>query len=202
MSVLVVDYGAGNIHSVLRAVEACGAKPFLSKDPCDILAASHIILPGVGSYADGIEQLRNAAWVDALKNAVSEQKKMLGICLGMQLLSTQGEEDGVSDGLDLIPGAVSKLEAGDQERIPHVGWNEVCQIKASPLFEGIRQNEDFYFVHSYHYRVATDAFVSARTSYGGEFVSAVEEGAVYGVQFHPEKSGKPGLQLIKNFLNL
>lgn len=203
MSVLVVDYGAGNLGSVQRAFEECGADVFVS-DSADACAdASHIVLPGVGAFADGMSQLRKAGWVDALHHAVKDEGvPLLGICLGMQLLAEVGHEGGQTEGLGFVPGEVVRLSpASSQERIPHVGWNEVEPSGDATPFADIPPGTDFYFVHSYHF-VAAPEHVIAQTPYCGGFTSGVQCGTAYGVQFHPEKSSRGGFRLITNFLSL
>ena len=199
--VAIIDYGMCNLGSVRRAFEECGAGVEVSDDPGALEGASHIVLPGVGSYRDGMANIRGKGWDEAIRKAVADGKPLLGICLGMQLLSDRGTEGGGADGLGLIPGEVTRLaEAGPGERIPHVGWNEVRHGGGDPAFEGIRDGMDFYFVHSYHFRTSDPSYVVARTPYCGSFASAVRSGNVLGVQFHPEKSSLSGFRLIRNFL--
>lgn len=202
MSVLIIDYGMGNLASVRRAFEECGANIFISDDPSDIKHAERLVLPGVGAFYDAMALLREKGWIDAVKKAVHEDGvPILGICLGMQLLATSGVEGGESFGFGLVPGRVIKLAPTKiDERLPHVGWNEVHFMKAHPLFEGISDGTDFYFVHSYHFVPDDQGHILATTPYCGGFVSAVGNGTVLGTQFHPEKSSKAGLKMIKNFL--
>jgi len=202
VKILIIDYGLGNLASVKRAVEECHGDPLVSADPADIAQASHLILPGVGSFADGMKLLRERGWCDSLRQSVGgEGIPLLGICLGMQLLADRGDEGGECDGLGLIPGRVERLAAaGPEERIPHVGWNEVRLVRPSPLFEGIADGTDFYFVHSYALRPKDDSVIIGTTPYAEGFVSAVQSGCVFGVQFHPEKSVPAGFALLRNFL--
>ncbi|MCM8774886.1 MAG: imidazole glycerol phosphate synthase subunit HisH [Candidatus Omnitrophica bacterium] len=204
MSVLVIDYGMGNLGSVKRSLEECGARVLVSHHPTDISKASHIILPGVGSFSDGISNLKSQGWFEPLKKSILEQwRPFLGICLGMQLLADRGYEGDVNEGLGIIPGEVVKLQPQSaSEHIPHVGWNEVYPVKSHPIFKGILPGTDFYFVHSYQLMAAHLEHVLALTPYCGNFVSAVIKHNVVGVQFHPEKSQRPGLQLLRNFLSL
>jgi len=199
---LIVDYGMGNLGSVKRAMEECGSEVVISDAPADCVWADHIVLPGVGSFADGMAALTIAGWVDALRRAALADKiPLLGICLGMQLLAEKGIEGGVTTGLGLIPGKVDLLVADSSEaRIPHVGWNEVHHNGLHPLFSGIPSGTDFYFVHSYHFKTGNADDVLALTPYSGSFVSAVALGTVFGTQFHPEKSSRAGFQLLRNFL--
>ncbi|MFH0983995.1 MAG: imidazole glycerol phosphate synthase subunit HisH [Candidatus Omnitrophota bacterium] len=203
MSVLVVDYHMCNLGSVRRALEEIGAEVIVSDDPADLKKAERLILPGVGSFRDGMTHLRDLGWEPEILNAVREGVPLFGICLGMQLLLSKGREGGETPGLSLISGEVKRLEpepAGT--RIPHVGWNEVHPVTSSDLLRDITDGTDFYFVHSYHAVVENKTDVLATTPYCGGFVSAVHSGNVWGVQFHPEKSGKPGFKLLQNFLKL
>ena len=201
--VLVINCGIGNLGSVRRAFEECGAHVLVSDNPDDLRQVDRIVLPGVGAYADGMEALTAKGWPEPLRDALEKPGvALIGICLGMQLLSESGTEGGGAQGLGLIPGKVVRLEPGNGERIPHVGWNELQVNNDSPLMAGIHKGTDFYFVHSYHFLADEDESIVARTSYCGSFVSVVGSGNVFGVQFHPEKSSKPGFQLIRNFLAL
>lgn len=201
---LIVDYGMGNLGSVKRALEECGADVIISDDPAACEQVDHIVLPGVGGFADGMAALTCGGWVNALRIATQNTGiPLLGICLGMQLLADKGFEGGETDGLGLIPGEVSRLVSDTLEtRIPHVGWNEVHHGTVHPLFAGIPTATDFYFVHSYHFVSTYATDVLASTPYCGSFVSAVARDTVCGVQFHPEKSSLAGFQLLKNFLAL
>jgi glutamine amidotransferase len=203
MNVAVIDYGMGNIGSVSRALEECGARVAVAKDPAGLDRYDRIVLPGVGAFADGMRHLSSKGWVSAIRSAVERSKiPLLGICLGMQLLAERGNEGGDTEGLALIPGQVRRLEPSGDERVPHAGWNEVRTSAASRLFEGVASGTDFYFVHSYHVVPSGPAEVESMTPYAGGFVSAVSRGAAFGVQFHPEKSSKNGFRVLKNFLNL
>jgi len=201
MSVLIIDYDMGNLGSVVRSFEECGAHVIVSEDPKELNHASHVVLPGVGSFHDGMENLVRRGWIGPMRDAVEEGAQLLGICLGMQLLADKGYEGGEVKGLGFVPGEVRRLhpETPD-ERIPHVGWNEVHESKPCFLFADIASGTDFYFVHSYHFIPGDDHDVVATTPYCGRFVSVVMRRNALGVQFHPEKSSKPGLQLIRNFL--
>ena len=197
--VLLLDYKMGNLGSVRRSLEECGADVLVSDNPKELPSATHIILPGVGAFADGMKNLEEERWVPALKEAVSDGVPLMGICLGMQLLADKGYEGGETAGLGFIPGEVRRLESSS-ERIPHVGWNEVYTTHPSSMFDSVPSGTDFYFVHSYHFVPSEDSAVVSHTPYCGGFVSAVAKENIFGVQFHPEKSSKPGFQLLKNFL--
>jgi len=202
-SVAIIDYGMCNLDSVARAVEECGGAPLVTDQASDLKVATHVILPGVGSFADAMRNIRQRS-LDAIvrEQVVDQNIPLLGICLGMQLLATRGWESGETEGLGWIEGDVRRLEpAGEDNRIPHVGWNEVIFAKESPLFNGIDSGRDFYFTHSYYLCPADERDVIARTPFGGGFVSAVQRELIFGTQFHPEKSQRPGFQIIKNFLS-
>ena len=203
MRTLVIDYGMSNLGSIRRAIEECGSEPFVSDDPRDIAAADHIILPGVGAFPDGMHNLHERGWVEAIHSAVANEGiPLLGICLGMQLLADRGYEGRETAGLGLIPGEVILLKPDSPDiRIPHVGWNEIKQVNGCPLLNNISDGTDFYFVHSYHFQTEHQENIVATTAYCGEFVSIVSNKNVFGVQFHPEKSSKMGFELLKNFLS-
>lgn len=198
----IVDYGTSNLDSIARAAEECGVTVRLAARPADLDGADHIVLPGVGAFPRGMANLAAAGLDGALKAKVAEGVPLLGVCLGMQLLADSGAEGGVETaGLGLIPGRVERLEAaGPDERLPHVGWN-VVEVKRPdcPLFDGIPPARDFYFVHSYCYRPAETADAAAFTPYCGGFASVVWKGAVFGAQFHPEKSQRWGIKMLANF---
>lgn len=202
MPVFIIDYGMSNLGSIKRALEECGADVVISDDPKDIKLADRIVLPGVGAFADGMRNLAKGGWLDSLKEEVIENKiPLLGICLGMQLLSTKGYEGRETQGLGFIRGTVERLAALEpQERIPHVGWNEVFKKRESVLFNKIPDGTDFYFVHSYHFLAENKENIIATTPYCGGFTSAVSLNNIFGVQFHPEKSIPAGFQLLRNFL--
>lgn len=199
--VALVDYGMCNLDSMRRAVEECGANARICEEPRDVMQAERVILPGVGSFADAMQNLRARNLDRALLDQAAGGVPLLGICLGMQLLADCGQEGGETRGLGLIPGVVSRLSPTAQTpRIPHVGWNEVYPQREHPLFAGIAAGRDFYFVHSYHLDCADHADAAASTPYCGQFTSAVARQHVMGVQFHPEKSQKTGFALLRNFL--
>lgn len=201
MSVVIVDYGMGNLGSVQRALEECGVSAEIASDPTAMARASHVVLPGVGAFGDAMARLASGGWIEPLRQLAAERVPLLGICLGMQLLADYGEEGGGHEGLGLVPGRVVRLHPADlRERVPHVGWNEVCARRADPLLASIPPRTDFYFVHSYHFSLVDDQNAVAYTPYCGEFTSVVRAGSVTGTQFHPEKSSRAGLRLLRNFL--
>jgi imidazole glycerol-phosphate synthase subunit HisH len=202
--VAIVDYDMGNIDSVVRAVEECGGDPFIASHDEDFKQAGYIILPGVGSFSIGMNNIRQRQLDRALHEQVIERGvPFLGICLGMQLLADKGWEGGETEGLGWITGEVRRLEPLEKNtRIPHMGWNEVFIKRSCPLFENFPGVKDFYFVHSYHLCCDDEEQVLANTPYCGDFVSAVGKDNIYGVQFHPEKSQKTGFRVLQNFLML
>ena len=200
--VAIVNYGMGNLGSVFHAVEECGGNPVITKAEKDLEKANFIILPGVGSFAAGISKIRELDLDAILTEQVIEKKiPFLGICLGMQLMATRGFEGAETPGLDWIKGEVVRLESSvPYERIPHVGWNEVFFAQYTSLDEGIPSGKDFYFVHSYHLICHNEEDVIGHTPFCGGFISAVNRDNIFGVQFHPEKSQKPGFRVLRNFL--
>lgn len=192
----IIDYGAGNLRSVQKALEAIGEKAVISGDRSVLDGCEKLILPGVGSFGAGMAQLC-AADLDKYILERVKDTKLLGICLGMQFLLEKSFEDGEFQGLGLVKGKVIRFTEG---KIPQIGWNEVTCLK-TPLFDGIAEGTRFYFVHSYRADCA-DRFAAAKTEYYVQYPSAVYAGNVYGVQFHPEKSGEAGLRLLKNFCSM
>lgn len=202
MKVAIINYGMGNLASVRRSFEDIGVEACIANHPATIYDADKVVLPGVGSFAEGMACLRSAGWVDALHEVVMQHKKpLLGICLGMQMLASAGVEGGHSLGLNFVPGQVHKLDIlGCKLRIPHVGWNEVTYKTDDTLFKKIPNASDFYFVHSYAFVAENNEHLIAVAPYGGEVAAAVRNHNVFGCQFHPEKSSKVGLQLLRNFM--
>jgi imidazole glycerol-phosphate synthase subunit HisH len=203
-NVAIVDYGMGNIDSVARAVEEAGAIPIVTDRQSDFETASSIILPGVGSFAEGMDAIRERKLDTILAKQVFDNKiPFLGICLGMQLLGTVGFEVHKTKGLGWIDAEVVQLEPSNfEERVPHVGWNQVYPIRPSALFADIPVGADFYFVHSFHIVPREKGNILSTTDYCGSFVSAVRRDNIFGVQFHPEKSLGMGIRLIRNFVSM
>ena len=202
MAIGIINYGMGNLASIQNAFESLGADSFIVETPDMLSSAERIILPGVGAFAAAMKHLEGGQWIPAIEHAVqTQQRPLLGICLGMQILLSSGEEGGPCKGLDIISGEVKQLSLSDPSlRLPHMGWNEVDYTTESPLFKDIPDQSDFYFVHSYAVSPTNDADVIARTQYGDDFVVAIRRKNVFGVQFHPEKSSMPGRKLLQNFL--
>jgi len=207
---VVVDYGLCNIDSMLRALEECGARDLeRARDPRSIEKASRIVLPGVGSFTAGMRNLNQLGLAEVIRHRSADRSvPFLGACLGMQLMAgsgTEGADEGATEGLGLVPGAVVRLDRkSDSERIPHIGWNEVAQADGCALFRDIPQGSDFYFVHSYRVDLQDPRLEAGRTDYCGGFTSAIalHDRPIFGTQFHPEKSQKHGFQLLRNFLAL
>jgi len=202
--IVIIDYGLGNLHSVEMAVkEVVYDNVIVSDDPKKLDDASHIILPGVGSFQTGINNLTKNGFRDALDYNVKEKGKLfLGICLGMQLLADTGEEGGKQDGLGYIPGRIAKFSCDSGLKVPHIGWNSTKFKRKSELFAGLGESRDFYYVHSYYYEPKYEDHILATASYGGTVTTALNKGNIFATQFHPEKSQEDGLQVLKNFLGM
>jgi imidazole glycerol-phosphate synthase subunit HisH len=200
---VIVDYGSGNPASVLNMVRKVGGSATISRDPQVMADATKLILPGVGAFDHGVERMRELGLFDPFKAKASSGVPVLGICVGAQLLGT-GSEEGRLPGLGLVDVSMKKFVAppGTDLRIPHVGWNTVSVEKANPLIPQTGEEQRFYFTHSFHPVCASPADVLAKAEYGYGFAAAFSHGNVYGVQFHPEKSHRFGMALIKNFLDL
>lgn len=210
MKIGVIDYGVGNLGSVLSALNLLQVNPVLIRHTNQMNTVDKLVLPGVGNFKDCIELLHDGGWIKALNDQVVEKAKpLLGICLGMQLLATssmEGADDQNTDGiagLNFIPGRVLSLQSlGCNLRVPHVGWNSVvCRLSSDQSFNGIPTGTDFYFVHSYAFVPEDPSHLLAVSDYGVPVVAAVKNGHIWGTQFHPEKSSRAGLQMLSNFVN-
>lgn len=206
-SVTLVDYELNNLFSVCRALEQMGARVVVAQSPRDILGAERLILPGVGSFKDGMDRLRRHGLVPAIREYAASGRPLLGLCLGMQLLTEQGEEFGLHEGLGIVRGRVVKFPSTTAAKIPHIGWSSLLPGPGGEpgwkesILDGVVPGADVYFVHSYFLEPLDDTEVLAVTEYGGvRFVSVLAGGCVYGCQFHPEKSGPTGLRIIENFV--
>ncbi|GGG05131.1 imidazole glycerol phosphate synthase subunit HisH [Paenibacillus abyssi] len=195
--IAIIDYGMGNLHSVSKAVERLGYETLVTADPKEILEAEGAILPGVGAFGDAMQNLHNTGLDEVTKFYAQSGKPLLGICLGMQLLFSTSEEHGLSEGLNLLPGSVERFQGS--YKVPHMGWNRLTFHQDSPLFKGLEQGH-VYFVHSYHAKPERAEDLLATTDYHQQVTAIVGRGNVYGMQFHPEKSGDLGMQLLDNFL--
>ena len=199
--IAIVDYGAGNLHSVVNALQFIGADCFVTKDADEIGRAQGVILPGVGSFEDALVNMKKSGLTEAVCVAATSGKPFLGICLGMQMLFESSEESPSVRGLSLLPGALYKIPA-DGVKVPHIGWNSLDIKKPDGIFEGLPQETFVYFVHSYYLKAGDMNDVAARTHYSVTIDAAVSRGNLFGVQFHPEKSGEAGLQMLRNFARL
>jgi glutamine amidotransferase len=202
--IAIIDYNAGNLRSIVKAVELYSKDVVVTDNPETILSADKIILPGVGNFESAMENLSKEVNGSSLKEAICgivKEVPFLGICLGMQLLMEKSEEGNGAKGLGIIKGDVIKFK-DTVEKIPHMGWNNVEQVMDIPLFDGIKNNEYFYFVHSYHVNPSNKEVIAGVCEYGYKFPCVLNKENIYATQFHPEKSGKAGLKMIENFIEL
>ena len=200
--VAIIDYDAGNIKSVEKALISLGAETVLTRDPEVILNADHIILPGVGSFGVAMEKLHHYGLVEVIREAVKRNIPFLGICLGLQLMFESSEESPVVEVLSLLPGKIVKIPAEEGLKIPHIGWNSLVYPNKGRLYKGIPENSYVYFVHSYYLKAEEEGIVTAATEYGTFIHASVEKGNVFACQFHPEKSSDVGLTILKNFISI
>ncbi len=199
--IVVIDYGAGNLRSVVRALTHVGGRPVATSDPAVVQAATAVVLPGVGATRDTMTSLEQLGLIDAIRGAITRGVPFLGICVGMQVLCTSSEEFGDHACLDIVPGRVQRFAAG--LKVPQIGWNQVDRAVAAaghPLFSDIPDGADFYFVHSYYCALTDQSMIAGTTEYGMRFPSMLLRERLAAVQFHPEKSGRHGLQLLANFV--
>lgn len=201
--VCIIDYGVGNTASINNALSLLEVKALITNNIGEIENATHIILPGVGSFGEGMDNLKKNGLTDLIKDqALNKNKKILGICLGMQLLASKGFEYGEHDGLSIIPGKVIKIDNSISKlRLPHIGWNNVSIVGNHKITQGFEKEPIFYFVHSFHFVPENNKCVAGVCDYGEKIVSILEHGNVFGVQFHPEKSHDDGFRILQNFLN-
>lgn len=200
--IAIIDYDAGNIKSVEKALDYIGEKPVVTRDRETILQADKVILPGVGSFGDAMEKLHRYGLVDVLKEVAEKETPFLGICLGLQLFFERSEETKGVEGLGLLKGEVVRFPDKEGFKIPHMGWNSIQVNSNSRLFQGIEDNSYVYFVHSYYLRAENLSDVAAKTDYIVDVHAAAEHGNIFATQFHPEKSGEVGLKILRNFVNL
>jgi imidazole glycerol-phosphate synthase subunit HisH len=198
--IAVIDYGAGNLRSVANALNSLGFKPLITSQPADIMRAQAVILPGVGAAGDAMASLKKLGLIEPIRQCVSQNRPLLGICLGLQILLDGTEEGGWTECLKIIQGRVRKLPAG--LKIPHMGWNQVKQTVKHPLFKDVPDNANFYFVHSYYADPHDKSVISGETDYSLPFCSAIARGNLVATQFHPEKSGQLGLKIYNNFIEM
>lgn len=203
-SVTIINYGMGNLKSVRNAFEVLGASVEVVDSPREMNHVNRIVLPGVGAFGDAMHNLRTMGWVDALEKEVRQkQKPFLGLCLGIQVLATTGTEHGHFEGLNWIPGTVKRIKPADPTlRIPHIGWNDVEIVRDDGLYQGLGKKQAFYFVHSYVICPEDPTVITGLCEYGTRFCASLQFQNIMATQYHPEKSHKTGLAMLKNFLNL
>lgn len=200
--IAIIDYGMGNLRSIINAFRSIGTDPFVAEKPAQLKQADRIVLPGVGAFRTGMQYLHQKGWVPIMEEQVFEKRKMfLGICLGMQLIASYSEEHGHHEGLGWIPGRVTKLDSKGLP-LPHVGWNDVTIIDHSGLYKGMGANETFYFVHSFVFKPEDSSVIMGLCSHGETFAASVSSGNIHATQYHPEKSHNKGLKLLTNFIEL
>lgn len=201
--IAIIDYDAGNLRSVEKALETIGEKVLVTRDRDMILSADKVILPGVGSFGDAMSRLHEYGLVDTIHKVIDMGKPFLGICLGLQLLFRRSDESDGVEGLSILPGEILRIPDAPGIKIPHIGWNSLEIAENARLFDGLGDNPYVYFVHSYYLKADDESIVAAMTEYGGTLIHAsVQKDNIYACQFHPEKSGSVGLQILKNFAAL
>ena len=200
--IAVIDYDAGNLKSVEKALIFLGETPVITRDREELLAADKVILPGVGAFGDAMDRLHQYGLVDVIRSAVKKGTPLLGICLGLQLLFERSDENDGVEGLGILKGEILKIPDCPGLKIPHMGWNSLEIKPGTRLFAGVPDGSYVYFVHSYYLKAADPEIVAATTEYSTHIHAAVEQGNVFACQFHPEKSSEVGLQILKNFISL
>ena len=200
--IAIIDYGAGNIQSVSKALKHIGCDAFITRDKEQILKADGAVLPGVGSFGDTMDTMNSYGIKDTVIEYTKSGKPFLGICLGLQLLFPASEESPEAKGLGIFDGTITKIPSGEGLKIPHIGWNSLDIKKTDGLFKGIDKNPYVYFVHSYFLNASEKNIVSAQTQYGVTIDASIEKGNIFATQFHPEKSGETGLKILKNFADI
>jgi glutamine amidotransferase len=200
--IVIVDYGMANLRSVQKAFEKVGTPALISDDPNRIAEADKLVLPGVGAFRDAIARLREAGFVEPIKEHIQRGKPFLGICLGLQLLFTTSYEEGIYQGLDIFPGEVVRFDQIPGLKVPHMGWNQLRVRRPAPIFRDLPAEPSVYFVHSYYVKPKDASIIAAQTDYPTPFTSAIWKDNVMATQFHPEKSQCVGLAMLKNFAQL
>lgn len=201
--IAIIDYDAGNLRSVEKALLSIGEETSVTRNHDEILAADKVVLPGVGAFGDAMRKLHEYKLVDTIHEAVDSGKPFLGICLGLQLLFRRSDESEGVEGLSILPGEILRIPDAPGIKIPHIGWNSLKVTEGAKLFEGLGENPYVYFVHSYYLKADDESIVAATAEYGGTIIHAsVQKDNVYACQFHPEKSGSVGMQILKNFAAL
>ena len=200
--IAIIDYDAGNIKSVEKALISLGEEVLVTSNPNEILTADGVILPGVGAFGEAMEKLHSYGLVEVIKEVAASGKPFLGICLGLQLLFESSEESPGVEGLGILEGKIIRIPEGDGLKIPHIGWNSLIYPNKGRLFNGLEENSYVYFVHSYYLSAKEPSIVTAVTQYGVDIQASVEKGNVFACQFHPEKSSDVGLKILKNFVDI
>jgi glutamine amidotransferase len=200
--IAIIDYDAGNLKSVEKALKYLGEEYLITRDKQQILTADKVILPGVGAYGDAMEKLNHYQLVDTIKEVIAKKTPFLGICLGLQLLFERSDEGDGVEGLSVLKGEILKIPASEGLKIPHIGWNSLEIKPGARLFQGISNQAYVYFVHSYYLKAENEAEVAASTFYSTKIHASVEKDNLFACQFHPEKSGEVGLKILKNFASL
>ena len=200
--VAVIDYDAGNIKSVEKAVAALGGQAVITRNPKEILSAGHVILPGVGAFGDAMEKLHKYGLTGVIREVTERQTPFLGICLGLQLLFDGSEESEGVEGLGILAGKIIRIPEAPNLKIPHIGWNSLSYPGQSRLFHGIPEQSYVYFVHSYYLQAEDTDIVKATAEYGVKIHASVEKDNIFACQFHPEKSSETGMRILKNFLDI
>ncbi len=198
----IIDYDAGNLKSVQKALAYLGEEAVITRDRDEIIAADRVILPGVGNFADAMEQLKSLSLDEVIREVAERQIPFLGICLGLQLLFESSEESPGAEGLGILKGKILRIPDTEGLKIPHIGWNSLTLENDGRLFKGISGEPYVYFVHSYYLKADDPQIVKASTEYGAHIHASVEKGNVFACQFHPEKSGAVGLHILENFIKL
>lgn len=200
--IAIIDYDAGNMKSVEKALQYLGEETITTRNREEILQADGVILPGVGSFKDAMEKLESYHLVEVIRECAERKLPFLGICLGLQLLFESSEESPGVEGLHLLDGKVVKIPATEDIKVPQIGWNSLTFPHKGRLFEGVEENAYVYFVHSYYLQAADSEIVTAQTEYGVKIDASVEKGNIFACQFHPEKSSEVGLQILRNFVKI
>lgn len=200
--IAIIDYDAGNMKSVEKALQYLGEETITTRNREEILQADGVILPGVGSFKDAMEKLESYYLVEVIRECAERNLPFLGICLGLQLLFESSEESPGVEGLHLLDGKVIKIPATEEIKVPQIGWNSLTFPHKGRLFEGVEENAYVYFVHSYYLQAADSGIVTAQTEYGVKIDASVEKGNIFACQFHPEKSSEVGLQILRNFVKI
>lgn len=198
--IAIIDYDAGNIKSVEKALISLGAEVIITRDPEQIISADKVVLPGVGSFGNAMEKLENYNLISVIKEVIEQGTPFLGICLGLQLLFEKSDESVGSKGLGILKGEIIRIPEKEGLKVPHMGWNSLRFPKKSILFQGVKENSYVYFVHSYYLKATNELIVAGTTEYNILIHGAIEHENVFGCQFHPEKSSDVGLAILRNFI--